>query len=80
LQTIKGLPAAPGVAIGEAFVVKPPARLSEVTPKRSDMPEHEIRAFRAAVARTRQELLNISDSMKGQVADETLAIFDVYHA
>ena len=80
LQTIKGIPAAPGVAIGEAFVVKPPARLSEVTPKRSTMPEHEIRAFRAAVARTRQELLNISDSMKGHVADETLAIFDVYHA
>lgn len=80
LQTIKGLAAAPGVAIGQAFVVKPRARLSEVTPKKSDKPEHEIRRFRSAVAHTRQELLDLSESMKGQVADETLAIFDVYHA
>ncbi|MFC7159327.1 phosphoenolpyruvate-utilizing N-terminal domain-containing protein [Pseudidiomarina halophila] len=80
LQTIKGLAAAPGVAIGQAYVVKPRARLSEVTPKKSDKPEHEIRRFRSAVARTRQELLDLSESMKGQIADETLAIFDVYHA
>lgn len=80
LQTIKGLAAAPGVAIGQAYVVKPRARLSEVTPKKSDKPEHEIRRFRTAVARTRQELLDLSESMRGQIADETLAIFDVYHA
>ncbi|MBG23427.1 MAG: hypothetical protein CMF22_08220, partial [Idiomarinaceae bacterium] len=80
LQTIKGLAAAPGVAIGPAYVVKPRARLSEVTPKKTDMPEHEVRRFRSAVARTRQELNDLSESMKGQVADETLAIFEVYHA
>ncbi|MGQ4276565.1 phosphoenolpyruvate--protein phosphotransferase [Pseudidiomarina sp. E22-M8] len=80
LQTIKGLAAAPGVAIGQAYVVKPRARLSEVTPKKSDKPEHEIRRFRSAVAHTRQELLDLSESMRGQIADETLAIFDVYHA
>ncbi len=80
LQTIKGLAAAPGVAIGQAYVVKPRAKLSEVTPRKSDKPEHEIRRFRSAVARTRQELLELSESMRGQIADETLAIFDVYHA
>lgn len=80
LQTISGLAAAPGVAIGPAYVVKPRARLSEVTPKKTDKPEHEIRRFRSAVAHTRQELHELSDSMKGQIAEETLAIFEVYHA
>ncbi|MDX1705305.1 phosphoenolpyruvate--protein phosphotransferase [Pseudidiomarina sp.] len=80
LHTLKGLPAAPGVSIGEAYVVKPPARLSSVTPKRTDKPEFEIRRFRSAVAHTRQELNELSERMQGQVAQETLAIFDVYHA
>ncbi len=80
LETFKGIPAAPGVEIATAYLVKPPARLSEVTPKRSEMPEHEIRRFRAAVAHTRQELFELSDRMKEQVAAEALAIFEVYHA
>src|SRR5690554_496292 len=80
LHTLKGVPAAPGVAIGEALVLSPPACLSEVVARRTDMLEHEIRAFRAAVARTKQELNTISASMRGQVAEETLAIFDAYHA
>jgi len=80
LETFKGHPAAPGVAMGEAYVVTPLARLSEVTPKRTDMPEHEVRRFRSAVARTRQELNELSERMKHQVAEESLAIFEVYHA
>lgn len=80
LQTTKGLAAAPGVAIGPAYVVQPRAKLSDVTPKKSDKPEHEIRRFRTAVARTRQELNELSESMKSQVAEESLAIFEVYHA
>lgn len=80
LHTLKGLPAAPGVAIAEAYVVRPRARLSEVTPKKTEMPEHEIRRFRAAVKRTRTELTELSDRMRDQVAEESLAIFEVYHA
>ncbi|MBY6063816.1 phosphoenolpyruvate--protein phosphotransferase [Pseudidiomarina sediminum] len=80
LQAVKGLAAAPGVAIGTAYVVQPRAKLSEVTPRKTSKPEHEIRRFRSAVARTRQELLELSERMRGQIADETLAIFEVYHA
>lgn len=80
LRMVQGIPASPGVAIGAAYLMQPRARLSDITPKRSDMPEHEVRAFRAAVARTRQELNDLSERMKGQVASESLAIFDVYHA
>lgn len=79
LQSIRGLPGAPGVAIGHAFVVQPIARLEDVTPKRTDKPAHEIRRFRHAVALTRQELNDISERLQGHVADDTLAIFDVYH-
>ncbi|MEX1222744.1 MAG: phosphoenolpyruvate--protein phosphotransferase [Idiomarina sp.] len=79
LQSIRGLPGAPGVAVGEAYVAKPAARLEQVTPKRTDKPAHEIRRFRHAVALTRQELNELSNRLQGQVADDTLAIFDVYH-
>lgn len=78
LHSIRGLPGSPGVAIGEAFVARPEARLDEVTPKRVDKPWREIRKFRQAVARTRQELKQLSARMEGQVPQDTLAIFDVY--
>ncbi|PTC00293.1 hypothetical protein C9975_08305, partial [Thalassospira xiamenensis] len=79
LQSIRGLPGAPGVAVGNAYVAKPPARLEQVTPKRTDKPAHEIRRFRHAVGLTRQELDRLAERLQGQVADDTLAIFDVYH-
>jgi len=78
IHSLRGLPGSPGVAIGDAYVSRPEARLDEVTPKRSDKPVHEIRKFRQAVARTRADLKELSRRMAGQVPDDTLAIFDVY--
>ncbi|RUO78469.1 phosphoenolpyruvate--protein phosphotransferase [Pseudidiomarina taiwanensis] len=79
-QTYKGLAAAAGVAIAPAYVMQPLAQLSAVKAKPCDNPEREIRAFRSAVARTRQDLIRLSERMRDEVAAESLAIFEVYHA
>ncbi|MGM0481751.1 MAG: phosphoenolpyruvate--protein phosphotransferase [Pseudomonadota bacterium] len=78
IHSLQGLPGSPGVAIGPAFVSRPEVSLKEISPQRSDKPQHEIRKFRQAVARTRADLKQLSEQMLGQVPDDTLAIFDVY--
>ncbi|WP_290653914.1 phosphoenolpyruvate--protein phosphotransferase [Idiomarina sp.] len=78
IHSLQGLPGSPGVAIGDAFVARPEVSLKEVSPQRTDRPQHEVRKFRQAVARTRADLKKLSERMLGQVPDDTLAIFDVY--
>ena len=78
IHSLQGLPGSPGVAIGDAFVSRPEVSLKEVSPQRTERPQHEVRKFRQAVARTRMDLKQLSERMLGQVPDDTLAIFDVY--
>lgn len=78
IHSLQGLPGSPGVAIGDAFVARPEVSLKEVSPQRTERPQHEVRKFRQAVARTRADLKQLSERMLGQVPDDTLAIFDVY--
>ncbi|MFP3354620.1 hypothetical protein R0K04_25035, partial [Pseudoalteromonas sp. SIMBA_153] len=35
IHSLRGLPGSPGVAVGEAYVSRPEARIDEVTPRRS---------------------------------------------
>lgn len=78
LRNLEGIPGAPGIAIGEAFIGKPPARLSAVIPRRTDRPWRQIHRFRQAVLKTRQELKALAEQVAEYVAEDTLAIFDVY--
>lgn len=78
LRNLTGIPGAPGVAIGTSFVGKPAARLSSVVPKRTERPWREIHKFRKAVIKTRYELRALAEQVAEYVAEDTLAIFDVY--
>lgn len=80
LRNLTGLPGAPGVAIGEAFIGKPAATLSSVVPRRTEFPWREIHKFRKAVLQTRMELRTLADQVAEHVAEDTLAIFDVYQS
>ncbi|EKE85263.1 phosphoenolpyruvate--protein phosphotransferase [Idiomarina xiamenensis] len=80
VHSLRGQPGSPGVAIGPSFVARPEARLDEVTAKRTDKPTQEIRKFRNAVARTRQDLKELSARMQDTLPADTLAIFDVYQS
>jgi len=76
-KPFKGLPGAPGVAIGRSIVVYPAADLEAVPNRRTDNIEGEIAVFNAAVDETRKDL----EKLKGRVADlpvEDQALFDAY--
>ncbi|RUO33551.1 phosphoenolpyruvate--protein phosphotransferase [Aliidiomarina sanyensis] len=78
LRNLTGLAGAPGVAIGQAFIGKPAATLSSVVPRRTEYPWREIHKFRKAVLQTRMELRSLAEQVAEYVAEDTLAIFDVY--
>lgn len=78
LRSLRAIPGSPGVAIGPAFIGKPAARLSAVVPRKTDKPWRHIRMFRKAVMQTRRELQELAQQVAGYVAEDTLAIFDVY--
>lgn len=78
LRKLKAIPGAPGVAIGDAYVGRPIANLKAVVPRRTETPWREIHRFRKAVLLTRQELKRLAQQVADYVAEDTLAIFDVY--
>lgn len=80
LRNLNGLPGAPGVAIGQAFIGRPAATLSSVVPRRTEYPWREIHKFRKAVLQTRMELRALAEQVAEYVAEDTLAIFDVYQS
>lgn len=78
LRSLHAVPGSPGVAIGRAFIGKPAARLNAVVPRKTEKPWRHIRLFRKAVMETRRELKALAEQVADFVAEDTLAIFDVY--
>ncbi|MEA2093146.1 MAG: phosphoenolpyruvate-utilizing N-terminal domain-containing protein, partial [Pseudomonadota bacterium] len=72
----KGLPGAPGVAIGQALVVYPPANLDVVPDRKVTDTESEVGLFREAVAAVEDDLRDYSNLMSGVLPAEDLALFD----
>ena len=75
---LKGLPGAPGVAVGQATVVYPPARLELIPDRRSTDVAREEEIFRAAVRAVQDDIRNFSRHMTGVLPEEDLALFNVY--
>jgi len=76
-RPFRGLPGAPGVAIGHAVVIYPPADLAAVPNRHTEDLEGETQAFRLAVSATEQELLAIKKRVAHLPAEDS-AIFDAY--
>ncbi|MCW8910944.1 MAG: GAF domain-containing protein, partial [Gammaproteobacteria bacterium] len=77
---LKGLSGSPGIAIGEALVVFPPANLDAV-PDNSiseDEINEQLNAFSQAVANVEGEFRMLSQRMEGSLSKEELALFDVF--
>ena len=78
--SMKGLSGSPGVAIGEALVVYPPANLDAVPDNvisENEIDEH-VNAFSLAVSHVELEYKELSERMKGVISNEELALFDVF--
>lgn len=76
---LAGLPGAPGMAIGEAYVLQPSSDFDAISLKKSDEPEKELALFYRAVKITKAEFNRLAERMAGHIPADALAIFDVYH-
>lgn len=74
----KGVPGAPGVGLGEAFVISPLADLNTVVDHEADDIEEEIVRFDAALVAARKEVRMLSTRLSSDLGADELALFDVY--
>ena len=75
---LQGRPGAPGVALGTAVVVYPPADLEAVPDRPAREPDREEDAFRTAVAAVVQDLMAIEDRFEDSLPAEDRALFDAW--
>lgn len=76
--SLSGIGSAPGIAIGRAIVVYPPADIDAVPRQTVDNLEHEITIFEEALQITRDNMYRLNRRMKACVSDDDHALFDVY--
>jgi phosphotransferase system, enzyme I, PtsP len=74
--TLRGLPGAPGLAIGQAMVVYPPQNLDAIPDRRPADIEAEVDGFNEAVAAVQDDLRDYSNRLSGSLPAEDLALFD----
>ncbi|WP_304639183.1 phosphoenolpyruvate--protein phosphotransferase [Pseudomonas sp.] len=72
------VPGAPGVGLGQAVVILPPADLNAVPDKPITNIEAELERFRVALESVRRDMQALSRKLSAQLRPEELALFDVY--
>ena len=80
-QTIKpihGLPGAPGVAMGTAVVMYPPADIDAIPDRLISNTEKELKLFDLAVEAVVGDITKLSERLKDVLPEEDRALFDVY--
>ncbi len=73
-----GVGSVPGVGIGTAVVVYPPAEIDAVPNRMVEDLEHEVSIFRDALVATRQEISRLAKRLTLKLPDEEASLFDVY--
>lgn len=76
LVALNGLPGAPGVAIGQAMVVFPPANLEAIPDRPPADIEAEVQSFQEAVGAVQDDLRDYANRMSAVLPAEELALFD----
>ena len=75
---LSGIGSVPGVAIGSAIIIYPPADIDSVPRQMIDNIEAEISIFYDALQRAQDTMRRLGRRMKASVGDEEHALFDVY--
>ncbi len=75
---LQGRAGAPGIALGNAVVVYPPADLDAVPDRPSEQPEQEEEDFRTAVAAVVEDLMAMEDRVEDFLPAEDRALFDAW--
>ena len=77
IRRIVGVAGSPGIGIGEGVFVSPTADLAAVPSRRAENRKAELRAFRAALARVRDDIEIVSDNLREELSPEDPALFGV---
>ncbi len=77
-RPLEGLPGAPGVAIGTAMVVYPPADLDAIPDRKITNINGEIVAFMAAVKSVQDDMAALAKRLSPKLNAEDRALFDAY--
>ncbi len=77
-KPIHGLPGAPGVAMGTAVVIYPPADIDAIPDRHILDTEKEVEVFDAAVKSVIKDITELSERLKNVLPEEDRALFDVY--
>lgn len=75
---LPGIAASPGIGIGQAVVVYPPADLDAVPDRIAEDIEREIASFRRAVEAVAQDLDRFAGRSREHLGAEDLALFDAW--
>jgi len=73
---LKGLPGAPGIAIGQALVAYPPANLEAIPDRLVSDIDAEIESFQDAVNSVQDDMRDYANRMSSVLPAEELALFD----
>jgi len=76
--TFKGVAASPGIAMGEAVVITPPADLNSVPDLVPSDVDYEVARLKEAVSKTRDEIRAAADRLVNRISAQEFALFDVY--
>lgn len=74
----RGVPGAPGVAMGHAIIVSSPADLNSVPDRRARDIDAELNFFWTSLASVRVDIKELGDTLAEQLRPEERALFDVY--
>ncbi|MGM0521530.1 MAG: phosphoenolpyruvate--protein phosphotransferase [Pseudomonadota bacterium] len=74
----KGVASSPGIAMGEAVVIAPPADLNSVPDLVPSDEAFEISRLKEAIAKTRDEIRAAAERLVNRISSQELALFDVY--
>ncbi len=76
--TLSGIGSVPGVAIGSAVVVYPPADIEAVPKELTENVKNEVKVFYQALKAAQDNMHRLSRRMKASLAESEYALFDVY--
>lgn len=77
-SVLKGVSSAPGIALGDGYVVLPHIDFASIEPQHSDNIQQQIQLFHQAVAATRQEFHILARTLSDDIPKEAVAVFEVY--
>ncbi|OUS30384.1 phosphoenolpyruvate--protein phosphotransferase [Thalassotalea sp. 42_200_T64] len=77
-QYVQGVPASPGLAIGNFYISYPKAQLSSVSLSKVGQVDKQTKIFQHAVLKTKRDLSQMSERMQGAIPEDALDIFEMY--